>query len=241
MTVDGPGEIPVVGAVLHSDNTAGGYLALPGVPFADIDDMLHDLLVGGGYGCAHPVGGVDIAAKRVRVAELAVGGLGSDGLPHVPGLPGAVLELGQVRGVGLIAVAGGVGAAAIGDEHQVVLNEVDALLLAILDIDNLLCDFFVTHSLDDDVFHIHAVLNPNPVGFQILYQRHNQALILVQLGKPEGAKVGQAVDMVDIAAEVALHLQGAGPALESKHGLPVEPEVGLPEGVRQHIGNFLAL
>ena len=203
--------------------------------------MLHDLLVGGGYGCAHPVGGVDIAAKSVRVAELAMGGLGSDGLPHVPGLSGAVLELGQVGGVGLVTVAGGVSAAAIGDEHQIVFNEVDALLLAILDIQNLLCDFFVTLSLDDDVFHIHAVLDPNPMGFQILYQRHNQALILVQLGEPEGAEVGQAVDMMDIAAEVAFHFQGAGPALEGKHGLPVDPEVGLPEGVRQYIGNFLAL
>ena len=79
------------------------------------------------------------------------------------------------------------------------------------------------------------------MGFQIFYQRHDQALILVQLGEPEGAEVGQTVDVVDIAAEVALHLQGTGPALEGEHGLPIEPEVGLPEGVRQYIGNFLAL
>ena len=131
--------------------------------------------------------------------------------------------------------------AASGDEHQIVLNEVDALLLAVLDIQNLLCDLFIAHSLDDDVFHIHAVLDLNSMGFQILYQRHDQALILIQLGKPEGAEVGQTVDVVDIAAEIALHLQGAGPALEGKHGLPVESEVGLPEGVRQNIGDFLAL
>ena len=44
-----------------------------------------------------------------------------------------------------------------------------------------------------------------------------------------------------IAAEIALHLQRAGPALEGKHRLPVEPEVCLPEGFWQNLGNLLVL
>ena len=46
---------------------------------------------------------------------------------------------------------------------------------------------------------------------------------------------------MDIAAEVTLHLQCAGPTLECKHGLPVQPEVCAPEGLGQHLGNLLVL
>lgn len=42
----------------------------------------------------------------------------------------------------LVAVAGGVSAASVGDEYEVILDEVDCLLLAILKIYNLTCYFF---------------------------------------------------------------------------------------------------
>ena len=86
LTVDRPGKIPVVGAVLDGDDAAGGHLAGAGITLADVHDVLDDLLVGGGHGGAHPVGGVHIGAEVVRVAELAVLGLSGNGLPHIPGL-----------------------------------------------------------------------------------------------------------------------------------------------------------
>ena len=47
--------------------------------------------------------------------------------------------------------------------------------------------------------------------------------------------------MMDIAAEIALHFKCAGPALESEHCLPIEPEVRLPEAVGEHLRNLLVL
>ena len=143
--------------------------------------------------------------------------------------------------MGLVAVAGGVGAAAVGDEHQIVFNQVNGLLLAVLHVDDLLCDLLIAHSLDDDVLDIHAVLHLHAVAFQILYQRKDHALVLVVLGEAQGTEIRQTVDVVDIAAEVTLHFQSAGPALKSEHGLPVEPEVGVPEGIGENVGDLLVL
>ena len=50
----------------------------------------------------------------------------------------------QVRGMGLVTVAGSIGAAAVGDEHKVILDQVNGLLLAVLDIYDLSCDLLVT-------------------------------------------------------------------------------------------------
>ena len=143
--------------------------------------------------------------------------------------------------MGLIAIAGGIGAAAVCDEHQVVLDEVNGLLLTVLDIDDLTGDLLVTHGFDDDILHIHAVFDAHAMRLQIFHQRQDHALILVVFGKAQGAEIGQAVDMVDIAAQVPLHLQSTGPALEGEHGLPVQPEVGAPEGIRQYIGDLFVL
>ena len=143
--------------------------------------------------------------------------------------------------MGLVAVAGGIGAAAVGDEHQIVLNEVDGLLLSVLHIHDLPGDLLVTLGFDDDIPDVHAVLDAHAVGLQIFHQRQDHALILVVFGEAQGAEIGQTVDVVDIAAQIPLHLQSAGPALECEHGLPIQPEVGAPEGVRQHVGDLLVL
>ena len=47
--------------------------------------------------------------------------------------------------------------------------------------------------------------------------------------------------MVAKAAEIALHLQSGRPFLESKHRLPIKPEVGIPEGSRKNVTDFLIL
>ena len=142
---------------------------------------------------------------------------------------------------GLVAIAGGVGAAAVGDEHQIIFNEVNGLLLAVLDIDDLLCDLLIALIFNNDVLDIHAVLDLYAVRLQIFHQRQDHALVLVVFGKAQGTEIGQPVDVMDIPAQIPLHLQRAGPALEREHRLPVEPEVGAPEGVRQDLGDFLVL
>ena len=79
--------------------------------------------------------------------------------------------------MGLIAIAGGIGAAAVGDEHQVVLDEVNGLLLTVLDIDDLTGDLLVTHGFDDDILHIHTVFDAHTMRLQIFHQRQDHALI----------------------------------------------------------------
>ena len=49
-------------------------------------NMLDDLLVGGGHGGAHPVGGIHIGAEFLRIAVLTVLCLRGNGLPHIPRL-----------------------------------------------------------------------------------------------------------------------------------------------------------
>ena len=203
--------------------------------------MPDDLLVGGGHGSAHPVGGVHIGAEGIGVAVLAVLRLRGNGLPHIPGLACAVFHAGQVGGMGLVAIAGGVGAAAVGDEHQIVLDEVDGLLPAVLDIHDLPGDLLAALSFDDDIPDIHAILDMHTVRLQIFHQRQDHAFILVILGEAQGAEIGQAVDVMDIAAQIPFHLQSTGPTLESEHGLPIQPEVCIPEGIGQNIGYLLVL
>ena len=141
----------------------------------------------------------------------------------------------------LIAIARSIGAGAVCDKYQIILDEVDGLLFAVLHIQNLLGDFFVAFGFDQDVFHIHAEFDVHAVRFQIFYERQNHTLVLIILCKAQRTEVGQTVDVMHIAAQIPLHFQCTGPALESKHGLPVQPEIRVPEGVRQHIGNFPVL
>ena len=227
--------------VLHGDNTAGGHLAGAGVALADIHDVADDFLISGGNRGTHPVGGLHIAAEGVGVAVFAVLRLPCDGLPHIPRFTTAVMDAGEIGRVGLVAVAGGIGAAAIGDENKIILDEINGLLLAVLHIDDLAGYLLVALCFNNDIADIHAVFDADTVALQVLDQRQNHAFILVILGETQGAEVGQAIDVVDIAAQVALHFQGAGPLLEGEHGLPVEPEVGAPKAFRQDFGDLFIL
>ena len=66
----------------------------------------------------------------------------------------------------------------------------------------------------------------HPRLLQIGHHGQDHGLVLVVPGEAQGAEVGQAADVVDIAADVEFHLQGGVPVLKSEHGPPVEPEVG---------------
>ena len=241
LTIDRPREIPVLCAVLYRHDAAGRNLTCARITLADGHDLLDDLFVRGGNGSTHPVGGFGIRAEGVRVAILAMLGLGSNVLPQIPGLTAAHTDAGQIRSSVLITVAGGISAAAVGDEDQIVLHQVNVLCFAITDKIQTAGDLLAVFLLDHDVLHIHAVFNLHAMAFQVLDQGQDHTLILVILGEAQCGEIRQTVDVMAIAAKVALHLQCRGPALEGEHGLPVQPEISLPEGGRQHLRDFLIL
>ena len=129
----------------------------------------------------------------------------------------------------LIAVACAVGAGAVRDEDKVILDEVYCLLLAVADVDYLLCDYLAALVCNDDIFNVHAVLDAHAVRLKVFDKRQYKALVLIVLSKAQCAEIGKSVDMVNIAAEIALHLKRARITLESEHRLPVEPEIRAPE------------
>ena len=79
------------------------------------------------------------------------------------------------------------------------------------------------------------------MALKIPNQWQNHALVLVVLGKAQSCKVRQTVNMVTESAKIALHLKSRGPSLERKHGLPIKPEVSVPERIRKHVANLFAL
>ena len=89
-----------------------------------------------------------------------------------------------------------------------------------------------------DVLHLHVVVELHAEAFQILDHRQNHRLVLVVAGEPQRAEVRQSADMVDVAADVQLHLQRAMPVLEGEHGAPVEPEVGVEHLIVKKVGDL---
>ena len=118
------------------------------------------------------------------------------------------------------------GAGAVGDKHQVVLREDNALLRAVdpaLDGGGRLS---AVPDVEDHVGDLGAETEVHPGLLQVLLHGQDQGLVLVVPGKFQGAEVGESRDVVDEALEVELHLQGAVPVLKGKHGPPVQPEGG---------------
>ena len=63
----------------------------------------------------------------------------------------------------LVSVARRICAAAVCDKHQVMLDQIDRLLLAVFHIHDLLGKLPVAHRFDDHVFHVHAILDAHPM------------------------------------------------------------------------------
>ena len=99
----------------------------------------------------------------------------------------------------------------------------------------------VRQEVEEDVGHLHPVLEPDAVLLQIGYQGEDQRFILVVFGEFQGRQVGQPADVVEEALQIQLHLQGGVPLLEGEHGLPVEPEVGPVKGLVQHVVDGLVV
>ena len=122
LTVDGPREVPVIGTIFNGYNTAGCDLTFSWISLADANNLLDNLFVFCLDSSAHPVGCLKVAAEIIGIAVLAMLGLSCNILPQIPGLPYAISDVANVRSSILIAIARGIGAAAIGDKHQIVFG-----------------------------------------------------------------------------------------------------------------------
>ena len=103
-------------------------MAAERVALADLLDVGRDGIVERGDGGAHPLGLLRVSAEDVGVAEAGV--LAGDATPQVPAVARLSLRAPR-RGLGLRADGGALDATAVGDEHEVVLSEVDNRLLAV--------------------------------------------------------------------------------------------------------------
>ena len=122
LTVDGPREVPVIGTILDGYNTAGCDLTFSWISLADANNLLDNLFVFCLDSSAHPVSCLKVTAEIIGIAVLAMLGLSGDILPQIPGLPYAISDVANVWSGILIAIARGIGAAAIGDKHQIVFG-----------------------------------------------------------------------------------------------------------------------
>ena len=109
----------------------------------------------------------------------------------------------------LVAIAGCVGAASVCNKHKVILNKVYGLLLAVLNINYLLCDFLVADGFDYYIFNIHTVFDSDIVCLKIFYERQNHTIVLIILCKTKCTEIGKSVNMMNIAAKITLHLKCA--------------------------------
>ena len=221
LAVDGPAQQPL--GVLTADDTAGDHLPGAGVPLADVGDIGEDLVVQSGDGGRLPVGLGDVGAELLRPSKGGV--LLGDVLPQAPAPAGAHLRV-PVGGMVLVAVDGPLGAGAVGDKHQVVLREDNALLRAVdpaLDGGGRLS---AVPDVEDHIGDFGAEAEVHPRLLQVLLHGQDQGLVLVVAGELQGTEVGESRDVVDKALEVEFHLQGAVPVLEGEHGPPVQPEGG---------------
>ena len=169
------------------------------------------------------------------MAEAGV--LGGDLAPQIPAA--AFLQIKLEGGNGGLAANGGVfDTAAVGDEHQVVLGQVNALFVAVAQSINAGGLLFAVGAVKGNVGHLDAVMELHAIAFQVLDHGQDHGFILVVAGKAQGGEIRQAADVVDVALKVALHLQGAVPVLKGKHGAPVQPEVGVQDFVIKKVGDL---
>ena len=236
LTVQGPAEQPA--GILDRDDAAGDGVAAEGVTLADLLDILGDLVVQGGDGGAFPVGQLRLRAELFGMAEGGV--LCGDLLPQIP----AVARLdGGIKACGLVLSADGAAlhAAAVGDEEQVVLGEVDGPALTLVIHGHAAGLLFAALDPELDIGDLGLVLEVHAVILQVGDHGQDDGLVLVVAGKAQGGEIGQTADVVDIALEVELHLQRAVPVLKGEHGAPVHPEVGGEHLIVKDIGDLFIL
>ena len=168
---------------------------------------------------------------------MAEGGiLRGDAPPHVPAA--ARLQLRRVGRGRLLRTEGGIlHAAAGGNEEQVVLRQFDSPLSIGRAENNLPRDLPAAADVETHVHDLRIVMELRAGFFQIGDHRQNHGFILVVAREAQGAEVGQAADMMDIAADIELHLQRTVPVFKGEHRAPVEPEVGVQDLVAEKVGD----
>ena len=236
LTVQRPAEQPV--GVLNGDDAACDGVATERVTLADLLDILRDLVVQRSDGGTLPVGVFGVGAELLRVTEGRV--LRSDLLPQIP----AVARLdGGVKAGSLVLCTHGAAlhTAAVGDEQQVVLGQVDGVGLACVLYHHAAGLLALAVDVKLHVHHLGLVVELHAVVLQIGDHGQDDGLVLVVAGEAQGREVRQTADVVDIALEIELHLQSAVPVLESEHGAPVQPEVGVQHFVIKEIRDLLIL
>ena len=172
---------------------------------------------------------------------MAEGGvLRGDFLPQIPAV--ARLDGGvEPRRLVLRADGAALDAAAVGDEEQVVLRQVQHLFLTLVLHGDGAGLFLAVLDLEADVRDLRLVLELHAVLLQVGDHGQDDGLVLVVPGKAQGGEIRQTADVVDIALEIELHLQCAVPVLEGKHGAPVEPEIRREHLIVKNVGDFLIL
>lgn len=124
---------------------------------------------------------------------------------------------------GHAALSGVLGHGAIGEEHEIFFcNGNDLRIAALTDMQ---CRHGLIIAVDADVHirdrcagdEVHAVIS------QILFQRPDQAAVLVVLGAQDTAQAADQVELVHEAHGIAAHLNQAVVGLECQHGAPVVP------------------
>jgi len=101
-----------------------------GIALADGFDIRHHGVIFEIDGRAHPVRLLFVGAEDIGVTKRLI--LSGDLVPHIPALALAIMNLGEIRGFILRAIARGISRAAIGDEDQIILDEIDARFGSIL-------------------------------------------------------------------------------------------------------------
>ena len=268
LTVDGPAHEPTGVAAGH--NAARHRVAAERVALADLLDVGRDGIVERGDGGAHPLGLLRVGAEDVGVAEAGV--LAGDATPQVPAV--ARLSLREPRrGLGLRADGSALDATAVGDEHEVVLSEVDDRLLAVRAGHDaggdllyhravgIALEMRLLDALDGvlpgaghgalgssaaadgkaDVLHLRVEVELHARLLKVGHHGQNHGLVLVVACEAQRGEVRQAGDMVDVALDVQLHLEGGMPVLKGEHGAPVHPEVGVQHLVVEEVGDGLVV
>ena len=120
------------------------------------------------------------------MAEAGV--LGGDLAPQIPAA--AFLQIKLEGGNGGLAANGGVfDTAAVGDEHQVVLGQVNALFVAVAQSINAGGLLFAVGAVKGNVGHLDAVMELHAIAFQVLDHGQDHGFILVVAGKAQGGEI----------------------------------------------------
>ena len=96
-------------------------------------------------------------------------------------------------------------------------------------------------AVERNVRDLCIVVELHAEALEVLDHGQDHRLVLVVAGEAQRRKVGQTADVVNVALQIALHLQCAVPVLKREHCAPVHPEVGVQHLIVKEVGNLLVV